>query len=193
MERFYDNIDILPVFNWDKYLNSKNNNWFIQGFDGRQPITRSDTLIQIEKDIQDQYYLELDDRDIFARLQKIAKIENIITKYNIIIVLLNRCKSGFTDPETKKAYFQKLNSLGYRIKTGDTAELDEMYQMANGLITQIKIIENELTEVKKGKSKGLGFQLKLIEKHLGFTVALNPKKLTVKEFIELCKELGNGQ
>jgi hypothetical protein len=193
MAVYYDNIDILPVFNWDKYIKSHNNNWLIKGFDGRQPVVRNDELLQIEKSITDQYYLELDDRDIFNRLQKIAKIDNIITKYNVIITLLNRCRTGFVNPETQHEFHKKLASLGLKIKTGSLPELAELYQKTNGLITQIKIIENELVEVKKGKSKGLLFQLKIIEKNLGFTVALNPKKLMLKEFIELCKEIENGE
>ena len=193
MEGYYNSIEILPVFNWDKYIKSHNNNWLIKGFDGRQPIKKSDELVLIEKDIQDQYFLEIDDRAVTMRLQKMAKIDNIIAKYNIIITLLNRCKLGFRNDETKKEYHKKLASFGFRFKTESEAELLEMYQMANGLKTQIVIIESELVEPKKGKAKGLMFQLKMLEKRHGFTVALNPKKLTVKDFIELCKDTENAE
>ena len=192
MVSYYDNIDVLPIFNWDKYIKSENNNWLIRGFDGRQPIIRNDELIQIAKEIIDQYFIELDDRTIYSRLQKRAKIENLITKYNIITYLLNRCKQGFVTLKTKKEFHAQLASLGFKIKLDTPAELDEMTNMTGSIITQIKMIEDELKEPKGAKPKSLMLQLKTIEKTMGFTVALNPKKITVKEYIELCKELENG-
>lgn len=191
---YYDDIDVLPVFNWDKYLKTHINNWFIKGFDGRQPVVKDEMLEVIEKKIEDQYFIELDDRSVFARFQKMAKIDNLITKYNLLMILLNRCYKGFTEDQqaTKKEYYAKLAKEGFRIKDETEAELLEFMQMAEGIKTQIKIIESEVKEVTKGKPRGLMYQLKIIEKTLGFTVALNPKKLTVKEFIELCKEMENG-
>jgi hypothetical protein len=32
----YTSIDTLLLYNWDRYLATKDNNWFIIGYDGRQ-------------------------------------------------------------------------------------------------------------------------------------------------------------
>jgi 2-methylcitrate dehydratase PrpD len=124
----------------------------------------------------------------------LAKIDNLIAEYNIAIILLDRVRKGFSEhqQEAKKEYYKRLAKIGFRIKLETEQELELMFEQVESIRTQIKMLEDEVQEVQKGKPKSLMFQLKMIEKNLGFTVALNPKKLSVKEFIELCKELENG-
>jgi hypothetical protein len=51
------------LYNWDRYLATKDNNWFIIGYDGRQAKVQSDVLTQLEATIQDEYFKEINDND----------------------------------------------------------------------------------------------------------------------------------
>jgi hypothetical protein len=51
------------VYNWDRYLATKDNNWFIIGYDGRDKKIQSDVLTQLETTIQDEYFKEINDND----------------------------------------------------------------------------------------------------------------------------------
>jgi hypothetical protein len=57
------------------------------GYDGRQAKVQSDVLTQLEATIQDEYFKEINDND-FTKLQKWAKIDNLITKYNYVTLVL---------------------------------------------------------------------------------------------------------
>jgi hypothetical protein len=59
----YTSIDTLLLYNWDRYLATKDNNWFIIGYDGRQAKVQSDVLTQLEASIQDEYFKEINDND----------------------------------------------------------------------------------------------------------------------------------
>lgn len=39
-QQYYDSIETLPLYNFDKYRNTKDLNWFIEGYDGRQTKTK---------------------------------------------------------------------------------------------------------------------------------------------------------
>jgi hypothetical protein len=60
----YTSIDTLLLYNWDRYLATKDNNWFIIGYDGRQAKVQSDVLTQLEATIQDEYFKEINDNDL---------------------------------------------------------------------------------------------------------------------------------
>jgi hypothetical protein len=48
---------------------------------------QSDVLTQLEASIQDEYFKEINDNDFTKKLQKWAKIDNLITKYNYVTLL----------------------------------------------------------------------------------------------------------
>ena len=107
----YDSIETLPLYNWDKYLNTKDTNWFLVDFDGRQK--KVDPLLGIEIKIIDEYFKALDDRSLSIKLQKWAKIDNLITKYNIVNHLLDRLSIGFADMQldTRLLFVKELKEI----------------------------------------------------------------------------------
>ena len=58
----YNTIHTLPLFNFDRYLATKDVNWFIVDYDGRQKKKESDQLNKLESEIMEEYYVELDDK-----------------------------------------------------------------------------------------------------------------------------------
>ena len=192
----YTSIETLLLYNWDRYLATKDNNWFIIGYDGRKTKIQSVVLTQLEATIQDEYVKEINDNDFTKKLQKWAKIDNLTTKYNYISSVLQTMWLGFADNEMelRLKYVEMLGKWGFtmsKVNTidGDAVELTRINQELQGVKTQIKMLQDELQVDGVQENKSLGLQLKIMTKALGFTVGLNAKELTVKEWVELGKEL----
>ena len=66
--KHYDTIETLPLYNFDKYRNTRDLNWFIIGYDGRQTKQNNEQLNSIEKVILDEYFKAIDDRSFTNRL-----------------------------------------------------------------------------------------------------------------------------
>lgn len=193
---YYESIKELILWSWDRYLATKDNNFFIVGYDGRQPRVVNEKLANLEKKLQDEYFIEVDDRDFNKKIEKWMKIDNLQTKYTIINMILDRMWVGFPDSkmDIRAAYIQKLNKLGFKMPLinsviGDAEEILRIREELKGIITQIKIIKDELKTDAVVEHRSLNLQLKMMSKAMEFGFQLNPKELTVSEWIELCKEL----
>ena len=192
----YTSIDTLILYNWDRYLATKDNNWFIIGYDGRDKKIQSEVLTKLEADLQDEYFKEINDNDFTKKLQKWAKIDNLTTKYNYVSSILRTMWLGFgnNEMELRLKYVEMLGKFGFtmsKVNTvdGDFVELTRINQELQGVKTQIKMLQDELQQDGVVENKSLGLQLKIMTKALGFTVGLNAKELTVKEWLELGREL----
>ena len=190
----YDSIETLPLYNWDKYLNTKDTNWFLVDFDGRQK--KVEPLLDIEIKIIDEYFKALDDRSLSIKLQKWAKIDNLITKYNIVNHLLDRLSMGFADMQldTRLLFVKELKKYGFKMsevnsEEGDIEDIIRIREEAKGLKTKIKLIEMDLNEESKKESMSLYKQLQIATLSLGYSYKLNPKEITLREWIEICKML----
>jgi len=58
---YYDSLETLPLYNWDKWITSKNDNWFIVGYDNRQKVIESQELKELAAKLEDEYFTLLDD------------------------------------------------------------------------------------------------------------------------------------
>jgi hypothetical protein len=126
------------------------------------------------------------------------KIDNLQTKYTVINMILDRMWLGFPDSQmdVRAAYINKLNKLGFKMPLintviGDAEEILRIREELKGIITQINIIKDELKTDAVVETRSLNLQLKMMSKAMEFGFQLNPKELTVFEWIELCKELKN--
>ena len=88
--KYYDSIETLPLYNFDKYRSTKDLNWFIVGYDGRQKKVINAELSNIEKTILDQYFKAIDDNSFINRLKKWGEIETLKTRYFVVKSLVNR-------------------------------------------------------------------------------------------------------
>ena len=80
----YSSIDNLTLYRWDRYVNTKDNNWFLVDYDGRQTKISSNELDSLEESIQDQYFKAIDDRSFSLKIQKWAKIGFLKQKYEVV-------------------------------------------------------------------------------------------------------------
>ena len=115
--KYYDTIETLPLYNFDKYRNTRDFNWFVIGYDGRQTKQSNPSLEAIEKVILDEYFKAIDDRSFTNRLQKWAEIEVLKTKYFVVKSLINRMWLGFgnNQMELRLLFVKELAKHGFKM------------------------------------------------------------------------------
>jgi len=195
-QQYYESIETLPLYNFDKYRNTKDLNWFIFGYDGRQTKQNSNQLHEIEKVILDEYFKAIDDRSFTNRLQKWGEIEALKLKYHVVKSLINRMWLGFGNEqmETRLLFIKELARHGYKMSEvntidGDAIELQRLNTACEGIKTKISLVEMELNKDAKIETTSLAKQLQIATIGLQYPYRLNPKEITVSEWIEICKLL----
>jgi len=193
---YYDTIDTLPLYNFDKYRTTRDLDWFILGYDGRQKKSKSDKLKDIEELILDEYFKAINDTSFSNRMKKLAEIHTLQLKYNIVKSLVNRMWLGFADNdmETRLLFVKELARHGFKMqeintKEGDAEELMRLNVGVEGIKTKIHLLEKELTKEDKIESSSLAKQLQIATIGLQYPYRLNPKEITVSEWIEITKLL----
>jgi hypothetical protein len=194
--KYYDSIDNLPLYNFDKYRTTSDLNWFIKDYDGRQKKQPIETLQPIEKIILDEYFKAIDDRSFTNRLQKMVEIDTLKLKYHVVKSLINRMWLGFSNDqmEVRFLFIKELAKHGfkmYEINTldGDAFELQRLNTQCEGIKTRISLIEIELKKDENVESVSLARQLQIATIGLQYPYRLNPKEITLSEWIEIQKLL----
>lgn len=194
--QYYTTIETLPLYNFDKYRNTRDLNWFIIGYDGRQTKQFNTALETIEKTILDEYFKAIDDRSFTNRLQKWAEIEVLKTKYFVVKSLINRMWLGFGNDqmELRLMFVKELAKHGFRMSEintidGDGVELQRLNTACEGIKTKIALIEMELNKDAKTETTSLAKQLQIATIGLQYPYRLDAKTITVSEWIEICKLL----
>ena len=193
---YYDSIENLPLYNFDKYRNTRDLNWFIIGYDGRAKKIENEQLNSIEKVILDEYFKAIDDRSFTNRLQKWGQIEALKLKYHVVKSLISRMWLGFADNqmETRLLFVKELAKHGFKMSEvntidGDAIELQRLNTACEGIKTKISLVEIELNKDAKVETTSLAKQLQIATIGLQYPYRLNPKEITVSEWIEICKLL----
>ena len=194
--QYYDTIDTLPLYNFDKYRTTRDLDWFVLGYDGRQKKSKSNKLKEIEELILDEYFKAINDTSFSNRMKKLAEIHTLQLKYNIVKSLVNRVWLGFADNdmETRLLFVKELARHGFKMqeintKEGDAEELMRLNVGVEGIKTKIHLLEKELTKEDKIESSSLAKQLQIATIGLQYPYRLNPKEITVSEWIEITKLL----
>ena len=196
MIEYYDSIEVLPLYNWDRYTTTRDNNWLIIDFNGRQPKIDNDELTALESKLQEEYFKAVDDRTFVKKLQKWAKIDNLRTRYNVIAMLCQRLWLGFGDMqmELRQNYIEIINKFGFTMPLintveGDAEEIALITNSMQNIKTQIEMLESELKTDEKKQTYSLNKQMVLVSLGLGLAYKIDAKQTTVSEWIELCKLL----
>lgn len=196
MIEYYDSIEILPLYNWDRYTTTRDNNWLIIDFNGRQPKIDNEELTALESKLQEEYFKAVDDRTFVKKLQKWAKIDNLRTRYNVIAMLCQRLWLGFGDMqmELRQNYIEIINKFGFNMPLintveGDAEEIALITQSMQNIKTQIEMLESELKTDEVKQTSSLNKQMVLVSLGLGLAYKIDAKQTTVSEWVELCKLL----
>lgn len=196
----YASIEHLTLYRWDKFTSTKDNNWFLVDYDGRQKKIDSPELKEVEKVLVDEYFKAVDDRCFSDKLQKWNEIDLLKSKFEVCHLLLDHLfftvNAELNDYfiERRFMYIKELKKWGLKFP-----ELNSVYEdnvlistyrtVLEGIRTQIGIIHNELQIDGQKEHKSLLRQLRMVELGLGYNYRLDPKKITVMEWIEDCKLL----
>jgi hypothetical protein len=123
----YSCLEDLTLYRWDKYVQTKDNNWFLVDYDGREKKLICDDLKDVENKLIDDYFKLVDDRGFSLKMQKWAKIDSLRTKYHVVGLLLERMKKGFADWQMENRWFilQELNSWGFKYPELNSVEADK--------------------------------------------------------------------
>lgn len=193
---YYNSIENLPLYNFDKYRNTRDLNWFIVNYDGRAKKIENEQLNSIEKVILDEYFKAIDDRSFTNRLQKWGQIEALKLKYHVVKSLISRMWMGFADNqmEIRLLFVKELAKHGFKMSEvntidGDAIELKRLNTACEGIKTKISLVEIELNKDAKVETTSLAKQLQIATIGLQYPYRLNPKEITVSEWIEICKLL----
>lgn len=191
--KFYDSLEI-PLYNWNQFTSTHDNNWFIIGYDGRQTKIDTPELKRAEEFLMDEYFKAIDDHSFRKKLQKWATIDHIKMKYQTVTALVDRCWAGFTieQEETRFHFFEMLGKWGFKMKyiasrQDDEQRLSNIRQSLEGLETKLNILMSELKADNSSQKSDLIKQLRIATIALGFNQRLKIKDLTLIEWIDICK------
>jgi hypothetical protein len=190
--KIFQSIDELPIYNFDRFLATQDNNWLLKNYDGRAKRIDIGTP---EIEIMEQYYNALQDRSFELKLQKWAKIDNLIAKYKAVAEIIFIMYAGFENTilgqELRFALIQELKAWRYKMPeinsvVGDIENLNRISSELQGIKNQIAILQNELKDDGKKENISLYKQLAIIQ--MGLEIApINPRKVVVAQWIEYVK------
>lgn len=200
-------IEDLSLYRWDRYTSTKDNNWFLVDYDGRQEKIDCNELTEVEKSIQDQYFKAVDDRSFSLKMQKWSKIDWLKSKHSTCNFLLDELSmtiqlemdinakehlSYLTERRFKLVAELKKWGLKFPIMNSLKADLlliQDFRNVLKGIVTEIAIIANELKDDGKKEHKSLVKQLQIATLGLGYAYRLDAKQISLAEWIEICKLL----
>jgi len=190
--KIFQSIDELPIYNFDRFLATQDNNWLLKDYDGR---AKRIEIGNPEVEIMEQYYSALQDRSFELKLQKWAKIDNLIAKYKTVSEIIFIMFAGFENTilgqELRLSLIIELKEWRYKMpvvnsKVGDIENLNRISSDLQGIKNQIAILQNELKDDGKKENVSLYKQLAIIQ--MGLEIApINPRKVVVAQWIEYVK------
>lgn len=194
--KYYEDINELILYNFDRYMATKDNNWFIIGYTGREKKIESEKLKIIEANILDEYFANINDTGFTRKIHTWAKIDWLVTKYHIVSELLKIISMGFElsneGQEMRLRFIKMLEQYRYKMPYinspyGDIDECTKILNELQGVQTQISILNNSIKEQGKSEKISLQRQLQIATISLGYPHRLNSKEITVAEWIEIGK------
>lgn len=202
LTKIYTSIEDLPLYNFDKIDTTGDLMWLYEDFNGRQPKVDVTDLKPIYDEIFNEFFVALSDPETELRIQKEAKIQTLILKYDTVSMLIHRIAMGFESDlkaqQMRKQFIDRL--LKYRYKIVETEyDLNTHYddliackKIANSLEsvkTQITLIQNQLKQYKNTQSVKMQRQMFIVSKHLFNGVPIKPKDVSVAWWVEALKDL----
>lgn len=196
----YSTIDHLTLYRWDRYTATRDNNWLLVDYDGRQKKLDCPELTEVENSLRDQYFKAVDDRSFSNKMQKWGEIDWLKTKFMTCNFLLSELETTIliTSKEHQKYLAERRYNIVTELKKWGLKfpQLNNFYEdslliktfrtVLEGVKTQISIIEGELKEEGQKQQQGLYKQIAFAKMVLqGYE--MNPRVMVVAEWIEICK------
>jgi len=200
-KEYYDSIDTMPLYNFDRYTATRDYSWFWIGFTGKETKLTDNEIEDvkvIENALMEEYFIRIDDSVLISKMRKLAQIDSLITKYKVVHSLIEIMWSGFPSTiegeEMRQQFIETLSSAGYEMPVfnspdGDKEELKKIASKLEALKNKIRIIEAGLKEDGKKESTDINRQLQIATRALDYKFMLKSKEISVGEWIGICKDL----
>lgn len=197
----YSNIDQLTLYRWDRYTATRDNNWLLVNYDGRQTKLDCLELTEVENEIRDQYFKAVDDRSFSNKMQKWGEIDWLKTKFMTCNFLLDELETTISiTSKEHQAYLAERRyniieqlkkwSLKFPVLNSYVEDMNLILvfrTVLGGIKTQIAILEGELKEEGQKQQQGLFKQIAFAKMALPGYGEMNPRVMVVAEWIEICK------
>lgn len=190
----FNSCEDMLLYNYFQYRKTLDLNWFLNGYDGRQKKLDDNLLKPIEERINNEYYTLTNSRGFEIMIQNYAKIESLKTKYFVVSTLIYNVGKGFgSDKESqiiRARYIEQLGLHGFKMDIIGTYEddliaIESIHNQIQGIKTKIKIIEAQMKVEGTKEVSSLQKQLIIIGMGLGLNYKLNPKEMTILEWVEM--------
>ena len=205
-KKIYTDIEDLPLYNFDKIDTTGDLMWLYEDFNGRQAKIDTTDLKPIYDNIFNQYFIALDDKSIELRIQKEAKIQILMLKYNTVVSILNRISLGFESDakgmELRGEYLKRLRAYKYDIVEtqydfnthyDDIVACQKVAKKLDNINVQIAIIRNELKKYQSTQTVRMQKQLYVVSKTLFNGVPIKPKEVSTAWWVEALIDMRNLQ
>ena len=141
---YYETLDDLPLYSWDKFISQNNDNWFLVGFDGRQPIVKDEKLIELAIQLK-KFGYKIPEINTYEG--DVEEINNIINGLDGLVTQINIMNDDLKTEATTSNLTKELISvsigleLGYRIDPKVTS-VREWLEMINLLKEKSERLKN---------------------------------------------------
>jgi hypothetical protein len=187
--KIYESLDDIPLYSWNKFMETDDNNWFLIDYNGKQEKIIDKNLEKIAIELKDLYF-QLAGGDMFvSKLQKGAKRDYLILKYDTVKQLLELLmnENVINNAEMRLFCIQQLKKFGFSIPEindyeGDIEAINGAINSLDGIITQINIINDDLK--REGVKINLNKELILVSMGLELGYRLDAKAISVSEWLE---------
>lgn len=198
IEDAFTGIEDMPLYNFFQYRKNQDLNWFCSSYSGKETKLDNELLKPIEEKINEEYYEATNDRSFQLMIQRYAKINSLQVKHYVVSMLIDMMYKGFgIDKEQqliRYKYIEQLLAHGFKMNfigspEDDYNNLQSISSQLQGIKTKIKILENEMKTEGAKESVSLQKQLLIVGMSLGLNYRIDPKEITVLEWVEMTKVL----
>lgn len=193
------NLDDIFLYNYDMYRKTLDLNWLIKTYTGKEKKLDAALLMPVEENINRLYYNAIADDKTRIRIEKTAKVQSLVSRYDGVTPLIKIVAKGFEadieDQERRVKFIMKINEYmdSFKIREKlqimaepfeDLIKLEKISNILQGVKTQVAIIMDELKDEGKKESLSLNKQLLIVGVALNTGYAINSRKTTVQQWIE---------
>jgi hypothetical protein len=138
----------------------------------------------------------VNDHVFTVKIRKWAEIDRLTLKYNMVSNLLEILSFGYASDMksqlSRANIIKEINAWGYNMPLintgfGDQEQINIVFNAIQGIKTKIAIIRDQIKGDSQIQSANLNKQIHIVTLALQYPYRLNPKNITVAEWIELTK------
>jgi len=196
IEDVFLSIDDMILYNFDMYRKTNDNNWFLKTYTGKEKKLDHHLIKPFEEKINDEYYKATNDQAFQTFIQRLAKIDNLQTKYTVVSALVERMRLGFgasvDQQRIRYMMVQQIKDWKYKMPYHNFATPAEDFEQLNnvaaqlpGIKTAIALINDELQKEGSKQTLSLYKQLVIISSALQLGYEIDSRKITVRKWLDL--------